>query len=147
MKPSSTLTQKAVKIEDQLDSPKFSDIDILKYLRIEAKTEDYLNKIKSISKSNDKTISSWLNINEKTLRTYKHTNSQIKDNIKEHMIYLLRLMILGERVFGSKDEFDRWLNTPNFIFNNESPTKFINTITGIRFVIDRLTAMEYGDNV
>ncbi len=147
MKPSGTIAQSIVKIEDQFDSPKFSDIDILKYLRIEAKTEDYLNTIKSISKSNDKTISSWLNINEKTLRNYKQTNSQIKDNIKEHIIYLLRLMTFGNRVFGSNEEFDRWLNMPNFIFNNEKPTSFINTITGIRFVIDRLTAMEYGDNV
>ena len=147
MKPSGPITQRKVKVENQFDSPKFSDIDILKYLRVEEKTEDYLNTIKSISKSNDKTISSWLNINEKTLRSYKQTNSQIKDNIKEHIIYLLRLMSLGNRVFGSNEEFDSWLNTPNFILNNERPTNFINTITGIRFVIDRLTAMEYGDNV
>ncbi|MEZ4822026.1 MAG: antitoxin Xre/MbcA/ParS toxin-binding domain-containing protein [Ignavibacteria bacterium] len=29
----------------------------------------------------------------------------------------------------------------------KSPITFLNTITGIRFVNDRLTAMEYGDNV
>ena len=29
----------------------------------------------------------------------------------------------------------------------EAPNSFLNTVTGVKFVDDRLTAMEYGDNV
>jgi uncharacterized protein (DUF2384 family) len=56
-------------------------------------------------------------------------------------------MTLGNSVFGSNEKFEMWLNTPNFMFNKDRPTDFIKTITGIRFVMDRLTAMEHGDNV
>ncbi len=147
METAAPRAKRKTKAETRFEPATFSDIDILKYIRLETNTEEHLKTIKSISGSNDKTISGWLNINEKTLRTYKQTNSPIKDNIKEHILYLVRLMTLGNSVFGSKEEFDRWLNTPNFFFNNESPTTFINTITGIRFAIDRLTAMEFGDNV
>jgi putative toxin-antitoxin system antitoxin component (TIGR02293 family) len=147
MHPSTHLTQPAADLEDSLDSPRFNEMDMLNHLRTETKTEEYLNRIKSISRVNDKTISGWLNITEKTLRTYKQANTSVRDNIKEHILYLLRLMILGNGVFGSGEEFEKWLNTPNFIFNNDRPANFLNTITGIRFVIDRLTAMEFGDNV
>jgi putative toxin-antitoxin system antitoxin component (TIGR02293 family) len=147
MKSSVASIKSREEIKIQFNSPEFNDADILNVLRKEAKTKDYLDTIKAISNSNDKTISNWLNINEKTLRNYKQAQAQVKDNIKEHIIYLLRVITLGNRVFGSNDDFDRWLNTPNFVFNNERPTDFVKTITGIRFVIDRLTAMEYGDNV
>jgi uncharacterized protein (DUF2384 family) len=55
-------------------------------------------------------------------------------------------------------EFESWLNQENFYFDNKSPVSFLNTITGspvsflntitgIKFIDDRLTAMQYGDNV
>lgn len=140
-------TGKTGKKGDPVDTLRFSDIDMLNHLRTEMDTEDYLNRIKSVSGFNDKTISGWLNITEKTLRTYRQANASVRDNIREHILYLLRVMLLGNGVFGSGEEFEKWLNTPNFIFNAEKPAGFLNTITGIRFVIDRLTAMEYGDNV
>ncbi|WP_245826382.1 MbcA/ParS/Xre antitoxin family protein [Spirosoma rigui] len=45
------------------------------------------------------------------------------------------------------NEFDQWLNRKNFFFDNKSPNSFLNTVTGVRFVDDRLTALEHGDNV
>jgi uncharacterized protein (DUF2384 family) len=45
------------------------------------------------------------------------------------------------------EEFERWLNQENFYFDNKRPVAFMNTITGIKFIDDRLTAMEHGDNV
>lgn len=147
MKTKEKVIKDELEIEDKLASPKISDIDILIYLKTARITGDYLNTIKTISNSNDKVLSSWLNINEKTLRSYRQSNSQIKGNIKEHIIYLYHLMKLGLSVFGSKEEFDKWLNTPNFIFDKEKPANYINTITGIRFLVDSLTAIEYGDNV
>jgi uncharacterized protein (DUF2384 family) len=52
----------------------------------------------------------------------------------------------GIEVFGTKEKFEQWLNTENFFFDKKSPVSFLNTVTGIRFVNDRLTAIEYGDN-
>lgn len=63
------------------------------------------------------------------------------------MLLLLALIKYGTAVFGTVKEFDQWLNRSNFYFDNKSPNAYLNTITGIRFVDDRLTAMEYGDNV
>lgn len=53
----------------------------------------------------------------------------------------------GILVFGSEKSFTKWLNSKNIIFDNKMPKEFLNTIEGIKFVDDRLTAIEYGDTI
>jgi uncharacterized protein (DUF2384 family) len=82
----------------------------------------------------------------------------VKVNVKEQVLLLLSLIKHGVEIFGSMKEFESWLNQENFYFDNKSPVSFLNTITGspvsflntitgIKFIDDRLTAMQYGDNV
>lgn len=53
----------------------------------------------------------------------------------------------GIDVFGTREDFEEWLNSPNFFFDHEKPITFMNTKKGLKFIDDRLTGMEYGDNV
>lgn len=107
----------------------------------------YVNAIKTYTDFNDDVLSDWLNISVKTFREYKKPKSIFKENVKEQILLLLSLMKHGAEIFGSIKEFDNWLNKENFYFDNKSPSYFMNTITGIKFIDDRLTAMKYGDNV
>jgi uncharacterized protein (DUF2384 family) len=63
------------------------------------------------------------------------------------MLLLTALYKHGSSVFESTQNFNKWLKTANLFFDNQEPITFLDTITGIRFVDDRLTALEYGDNV
>jgi uncharacterized protein (DUF2384 family) len=103
--------------------------------------------MKTCTRFTDDILSDWLNISVKTFREYKKPNSVFKENVKEQVLLLLSLIKHGIEVFGSVNEFDNWLNRDNFYFDNKSPMSFMNTVTGIKFIDDRLTAMEYGDNV
>ena len=67
--------------------------------------------------------------------------------LSEHAIALYALFIHGNEVFGSEDEFTTWLNQNNFHFDGKSPYSYLQVISGIKFIDDRLTALEYGDNV
>ena len=60
---------------------------------------------------------------------------------------ILTLIKHGREVFGSVEKFSSWLDTENFFFDKKTPSKFLTTSSGLKFVDDRLTAMEYGDNV
>ena len=60
---------------------------------------------------------------------------------------LLFLIRHGRSVFGQDEVFYEWLHTRNFHFNNEMPSSYLYSLSGIQFVDERLTAMEYGDNV
>ena len=108
---------------------------------------DYINAIRKATGYSDEAISRWLNISVRTLHTYRRPTKSFKENTKEQLVLLLGLFKHGISVFGSAMEFDKWLDNKNFFFDYKAPVSFLNTVTGISFVNDRLTAMEYGDNV
>ena len=102
--------------------------------------------LKSLTHFSDEVISSWLNINVKTYRSYKSTRSEIKEDIQEHTVMLVALMKHGIEVFNSSDEFSKWLETENYYLDKKKPIEYLNTISGIKFIDNLLTGMEYGDN-
>lgn len=120
---------------------------ILFYLRQNNINWRYFNYLKEITTLNDEIISTWLNINSKTLRAYRKPESISKDNIKEHLVLLISLYKHGTAVFETKENFDKWLVTENYFLDSKAPKNFLETISGIQFIDDHLTAIEYGDNV
>ena len=128
-------------------SGQISDSDVLSYLQTNDVNWKYINSIKALTGFNDEVISEWLNISVRTFRSYRQPENKFKENIKEHILLLLSLLKHGLKIFGSPKALDQWLNTKNVFFDNRIPNVYLSTVTGIRFVDDRFTAMEYGDNV
>jgi uncharacterized protein (DUF2384 family) len=126
---------------------RISDSEVQKLLRTSDINWYYMAKLKEYAALQDEILSNWLNISVKTFRTYKKPENTFKDNLKEQIILLFSLFKHGIDIFGTREEFNQWLNTKNFFFDNNMPVSYLNTITGIRFVDNRLTAMEFGDNV
>jgi hypothetical protein len=120
---------------------------ILFYLRNNDVNWDYFNYFKEITTLSDEITSNWLNINPKTLRAYRKPESTSKDNVKEHLVLLIALYQHGIDVFEGKENFDSWLISENYYFDRKAPMDFLDTITGIKFIDDRLTAIEFGDTV
>lgn len=95
----------------------------------------------------DEIISKWLNITTRTYRNYKTKDTEIKENTKEHIVSILSLYKHGMEVFSTKEEFENWLTLPNPFLDNKAPMDFMDTISGIQLIDNRLTAMEFGENV
>ncbi|MGB3180525.1 MAG: MbcA/ParS/Xre antitoxin family protein [Cyclobacteriaceae bacterium] len=126
---------------------RINDMEVLLYLQRNQVNWEYVQTLKIATQFKDELLSEWLNITTKTFRNYKKTDQEINISTKEHVLLLLSLMLHGQSVFGSIESFQTWLEEENFYFDNKSPKDYLNTITGIRFVDERLTALEYGDNV
>ncbi|MCO5230184.1 MAG: MbcA/ParS/Xre antitoxin family protein [Chitinophagales bacterium] len=107
----------------------------------------YLNILKELTNLKDDIISNWLNINTRTFRNYKKSDIVLKDNTKEHIVLLISLYKHGIEVFDSIENFDKWLITENFLLGKKAPMDFLDTVSGLKFIDDKLTAIEYGDNV
>jgi hypothetical protein len=120
---------------------------ILFYLRNNDVNWNYFNYFKEITTLSDEITSNWLNINSKTLRAYRKPESTSKDNVKEHLVLIIALYQHGIDVFDGKENFDSWLISENYYFDRKAPMDFLDTITGIKFIDDRLTAIEFGDTV
>lgn len=106
----------------------------------------HLQALKDISMFKDEDLAEWLNISVRSFREYKKPDSVMKENLKEQIIVLLSLVKHGIFSFGSAEKFYDWLHTRNFYFDNGRPCEYLQTITGIRFIDDMLTNMDYGNN-
>lgn len=124
-----------------------SSSEMLFYIKNGKIDSTYINYLDNLTDLNDELTSDILNISSKTLRSYRKLDITLRGNIKEHLVYLISLFEHGIKVFGSKEDFNEWLLADNMLLDNEQPKNFLDTISGIKFIDDRLTAMEYGDNV
>lgn len=96
----------------------------------------------------DSLLSKWLNITPRTLRNYKNKkNLTLKGNLKEHIVLILSLYKHGTDVFGNALDFEQWLSSKNPLLDNMAPSAFLNTSSGIQLIDNRLSAIEFGENV
>ncbi|MEO1010654.1 MAG: MbcA/ParS/Xre antitoxin family protein [Bacteroidota bacterium] len=120
---------------------------VVNYLSSEKFSPSHVRVLRSKTSANDKTLSWILNIAPKTLTTYTKDVSNAKIDTKEHILMLIALLKHGTAVFGSSEDFNKWLEVPNIFLDQRRPMDFLNTINGIKMIDNRLIAMEYGDNV
>ncbi len=124
-----------------------SDPELLYAVRNTNITTAYLSGLKEISGLKDEILSDSLNMNIKTFRSYKMTALPMKPHLQEHVFAMLSLYKHGINVFGTHQKFNEWLDKVNFFFDNDQPMNFLTTISGIKHIDNRLTAIQYGDNV
>lgn len=130
------------------DIPEIGDLTkIFFYVNNHNVNSQYLNILKELTNLKDDILSNWLNINTRTFRNYRKSDIVLKDNTKEHIVLLISLYKHGIEVFDSIENFDKWLTTENFLLDKKAPMEFLDTVSGLKFIDDKLTALEYGDNV
>jgi uncharacterized protein (DUF2384 family) len=130
------------------DIPEIGDLTkIFFYVNSHNVNSQYLNILKELTNLKDDILSNWLNINTRTFRNYRKSDIVLKDNTKEHIVLLISLYKHGIEVFDSIENFDKWLTTENFLLDKKAPMEFLDTVSGLKFIDDKLTAIEYGDNV
>ncbi len=132
----------------EIDMPEIGDLNnIFFYLNNHEVGANYLAYFNSLTDIKDEIKSNWLNMNLRTLRNYIDKESVLKENTKELIVMLISLFTHGLSVFGSKEQFDKWIITKNLFLENKAPMEFMDTVSGIKFINERLIAIEYGDNV
>lgn len=137
--------EKSYQLMQQLPSPVSNQYIIQQIL---AGTIDctYLQAIKDISNLSDAILSSLLDITPKTLKTYINGTSKFKESTQEQILLLLNLYKHGFHVFSSEVNFQQWLERPNFYLDQKKPLEFLVSKSGISFIDDQLTAIQYGEN-
>lgn len=120
---------------------------VVNYLEKGKFTPNHVRLLRAKAGASDKVLSSILNIAPKTFVSYTKDISKTKLDTKEHILILISLLKHGTEVFGSEENLGQWLDSKNVFLDNRKPMDFLNTISGIKMVDDRLSAMEFGDNV
>lgn len=109
---------------------------------------EFIHALKELIGLKLTTLARWLNITPRTFKNYLDKGKiTLKENLREHIIMILSLYKHGAEVFGNTPDFETWLSQKNVFLDDKAPADFLDTISGIRFIDSRLTAIEYGDNV
>lgn len=125
---------------------RFDSSEVLRLIEKEQIDSMYLSLLKGISQFSDETIADMLHVNVKTYRSYRDKNEVLRKDLQERTLILLSLMKHGILVFGDSETFTKWLESENAMLGNTAPIDYLDTISGIKLIDDRLTGVEYGDN-
>jgi putative toxin-antitoxin system antitoxin component (TIGR02293 family) len=84
-----------------------------------------------------------LDLTEPTLRKHLSIAKELSTSLSEHVLFLLELYDKGIDTFGSIKEFRNWLPQHNTGINAK-PIDLLDSITGIKMIINELNRIDYG---
>lgn len=88
--------------------------------------------------------SGFLHISERTLQRYKKEARTFDALQSEKILQIVLLYSLGTDVFGSKDQFNSWLDSDNIALGKIKPKSLLDNAFGINLLKDELTRIEHG---
>ena len=89
-------------------------------------------------------IESILYVTMKTLRNFKNCKTHLNAAISEKNLSIFALYEKGISIFGSVEEFNKWMSAPSYGLGGQRPNDLLDTMTGINLIIEELTRIEYG---
>ena len=88
--------------------------------------------------------SGFLHLSERSMQRYKKEKRAFDPLQSEKIVEIAMLFKLGEDVFGSKSNFNAWLQTESLPLNKIKPVELIDNSFGIGLVKDELIRIEHG---
>jgi putative toxin-antitoxin system antitoxin component (TIGR02293 family) len=85
-----------------------------------------------------------LNISEPTLYRWLKSNKDLDRNSSVKLFEITDLFLYGSAVFGSKENFFKWLRLPNTALGNMEPQYLIEIPGGISKIKDIIGRIEHG---
>lgn len=119
-----------------------TDFDLLNLARKGVSKKALVSLAKQISLTIQE-IAGIMHISERTLQRYTPA-TLIKTEHAEKAIELARLYQRGTEVFGTMDNFNDWMKTPNYTLNGEAPLNLLDTSIGFELILQTLGRIEYG---
>lgn len=84
-----------------------------------------------------------LPVSLRTIQRY-HDDDLLDTPITERIILIAEILEKGMEVFDSRDKLLAWLKTPVLALGQKSPLSLLDTVFGIRLVMDLLGRIEHG---
>lgn len=104
----------------------------------------YFQELADKSPFNFNEWAKFLHLSERTLQRYKTEDKSFDSLYSEKIMEISYLNLLGIEVFGSKESFANWLNTPSLVLGNHLPKDLLDTSLGISLVREELSRMQHG---
>lgn len=138
---------KAIHILDKnINYNSVDDRDILDIIRISRKGLEYNFFIEIFNTMSFK-ISEWsefLHLSERTMQRYEKEKKAFDAIYAERIIQVMLINKYGVEVFGNKEKFNTWLETPNMALGKIKPKSLLDNSFGIDLLKSELMRIEHG---
>lgn len=102
-----------------------------------------INEIMSITGFSLTEIGQYTHVAPRTLQR-KDPNEKLPSDISEKVLLIQNLYIKGPKVLGTLTDFQQWMANSNLAFGNAKPKDFLDTYSGIDFIMHELGRIEHG---
>lgn len=85
-----------------------------------------------------------LNVSEPSIYRWVKTDKKLERNLAIKLFEISELFLLGTEIFGSRENFFKWLDLPNTALGGMQPNDLIDIPEGVSKVRDVLGRIEYG---
>ncbi len=89
-------------------------------------------------------IAHMFDVSEPTIYRWSKANKNLDRNISVKLFEITELFLYGCEVFGSQDNFFKWLNLPNTALGGMEPMELVGIPEGVSKVRDILGRIEHG---
>jgi len=110
----------------------------------EGVTYSLFNLIRDFTPFSEENWADFLDISTKSLHRYRQTSKSFRPIQSEKIIEMAEVTKMGLDVFGDKEKFKLWLETPNFSIGNLKPMELLKDSYGKELVLSELTRINYG---
>jgi putative toxin-antitoxin system antitoxin component (TIGR02293 family) len=121
-----------------------NSFDLVKKASLGIEAEAFFETV-SVTGFTKEALASLLDTSVKTLQRQRKANNRLTTLRSEHLLKLMALYEHGQEVFGSVEEFKKWLSKPAFGLGNYLPMELLKTFSGIDLIEEELTRIDYGD--
>lgn len=126
-----------------LDYSQSSDEHDLIALSRQGITKTQLTKLRQFTGLDTDELAAYLHITSRTLQNYRGAKL-LKPSISERALSIARLYAKGFDVFGDRNNFISWMDTPNVVLGGSKPKALLDTVFGIQMLVDELIRIEHG---
>ncbi|TAG57136.1 MAG: DUF2384 domain-containing protein [Cytophagales bacterium] len=84
-----------------------------------------------------------LHVSVRTIQRYSD-NDKLDTHISEHILMIEKLYQKGNSTFDSPNGFHNWMNTELFALNFQKPISFLDTLSGVELVYNKIGQFEHG---
>jgi putative toxin-antitoxin system antitoxin component (TIGR02293 family) len=105
---------------------------------------DTFDKLSDRFPLNNSDWSKILNVSDRTMQRYKREKKRFDSIHSERLLLIMLLFKKGVEVFGSTDNFIKWVNSENMSLGGVKPMNMLDNSFGVNMIKDELVRIEHG---
>jgi len=119
-----------------------TDLELVKSAR-EGITKEKVNDIIKMTGLTQVEFGKFIDLTSRAIQR-KNLNDKLSTSISEKALLISNLYNKGSQLFEGIEDFKEWMDTTNIALGNVKPKEYLDTFSGIEYLMEELGRISYG---